>query len=125
MNLLAIAAGGALGAVARFILSGVISRLVGGAFPWGTLAVNVLGAFLMGAIVGWGVRVGGLSEALRLFLTTGVMGGFTTFSAFSLESVMLIERGDIGLAVLYAVASVLLTVLFLFLGLWLMRQGGV
>jgi CrcB protein len=120
--LLAVAGGGALGAVARYLMAGAVQRWSGGAFPWGTLAVNILGALLMGLIVEAAARFWTLSGDLRLFLTTGILGGFTTFSAFSLETALMIEKGDFTLAALYITASVVLTVLFLFCGLWLVRS---
>ena len=99
------------------------ARAFGLAFPWGTLVVNVLGSFIMGLLAGWlAFRAGtGWSQAVRLLLTTGVLGGFTTFSAFSLDTVLLWERGEIGLAALYAGASVGLSVMALVLGLALIR----
>lgn len=122
MAWLAVAAGGALGAVARFAMAGAVARAAGGSFPWGTLAVNVLGALLMGAIVEGAARAGAISADLKLFLTTGVLGGFTTFSAFSLETAMMMEKGDWASAFAYIAASVALTVLFLFCGMWAIRS---
>jgi len=123
MPWLAVAAGGALGAIARYAMAGAVQRLTGaGTFPWGTLAVNVLGALLMGIIVEASARFWTLSGDLRLFLTTGVLGGFTTFSAFSLETALMMEKGDWGVAIAYIAASVALTVLFLFCGMWAIRS---
>ena len=122
MPWLAVAAGGALGAVARYGMAGLVQRLTGGAFPWGTLAVNVMGAFLMGIIVEGTARVWTVPADLRLFLTTGTLGGFTTFSAFSLETALMIEKGDWLPAIAYIAASVALTVLFLFCGMWAVRS---
>lgn len=122
MPWLAVAAGGALGAVARYAMAGLVQRAAGGAFPWGTLAVNVLGALLMGLIVEGAARLWSMSPDLRLFLTTGVLGGFTTFSAFSLETALMIEKGDWLPAMAYIAASVALTVLFLFCGMWAVRS---
>lgn len=122
MPWLAVAAGGALGAVARYGMAGLVQRVAGGAFPWGTLAVNVLGALLMGIIVEGAARLWTVPTDLRLFLTTGVLGGFTTFSAFSLETVLMIEKGDWLPAIAYIAASVALTVLFLFCGMWAVRS---
>lgn len=121
MTLLYVGAGGALGAIARFVLAGLIQRTIGGAFPWGTLAVNVLGAFAMGAIVETCARFWSPAPDVRAFLTAGVLGGFTTFSAFSLEAGLMIEKGDWAGAAVYATASVLLCVLALFLAMWLIR----
>lgn len=121
MTFLYVGAGGALGAVTRFMLSGLIQRTVGGAFPWGTLVVNVLGAFAMGAIVETCARFWSPAPEIRAFLTTGLLGGFTTFSAFSLEAGLMVEKGDWAGAAVYSVASVVLCVLALFLALWLIR----
>lgn len=121
MTLLYVGAGGALGAVARLLLSGMIQRTVGGSFPWGTLAVNILGAFAMGVIVETAARFWSPAPEVRAFLTTGLLGGFTTFSAFSLEAGLMVEKGDWFGAAAYAVASVVLCVLALFFGLWLIR----
>ena len=119
--LLAIAAGGALGSLARHFLSSGIYNVTGTAFPWGILIVNVLGGFLMGLIVELGALKLNYNPELRAFLTTGILGGFTTFSAFSLDAALLIERGDWGGALLYMLGSVVLSVLALFGGLFLVR----
>lgn len=119
VNFLLVGAGGALGAMARY---GVARSLPVGAWPWATFLVNILGGLLMGLLVGWLVARGGTTqEPWRLFLGVGVLGGFTTFSAFSLEIVMMLERGMVGQALLYAGASVAAAALALMLGLWLMR----
>lgn len=121
MSTLYVAAGGAIGAAARYLMAGAVQRLAGGAFPWGTLAVNILGALIMGLIVAAVARFWNMSGDLRLFLTTGILGGFTTFSAFSLETGLMIEKGEWAAAGAYIVASVLLCVLALFFGLWIIR----
>jgi len=121
MTLLYVGAGGALGAMARYLMAGLVQRGVGGSFPWGTLAVNILGAFVMGLIVETAARLWSPSPELRAFLTTGILGGFTTFSAFSLETGLMIEKGQWALAAAYIAASVALCVLALFGGLWLIR----
>jgi CrcB protein len=99
------------------------ARFCGPAFPWGTLAVNVVGSFAMGAVAAWlAFRAGeGWSQPLRLFLTTGILGGFTTFSAFSLDAVLLWERGEIVSASAYVAGSVLLSIAGLVAGLALVR----
>lgn len=99
--------GGALGALARYLTGVVALRVMGPGFPWGTLAVNVLGAFAMGMLV---VALA-QKDATRLapFLMTGVLGGFTTFSAFSLDAVAMMERGQVLLAGFYVAASVVLS----------------
>ena len=120
--LLYVGAGGALGAMARFLVAGWVQRAAGGAFPWGTLSVNVAGAFAMGVVVAIALKAASFPADLRVFLTSGVLGGFTTFSAFSVETALMIEKGDFIPASLYIAASVILTVLFLFCGLWLVRS---
>lgn len=123
MNMIvAVALGGALGSLARYFSSGYVMRLLGMEFPFGTLAVNILGAFLMGFLVEALALKFSLSPALRGFLTVGFLGGFTTFSAFSLEVALLIERNTYTLAAGYVVASVVLSVGALFLGLFLGRM---
>ena len=121
--LLLVMLGGAVGAGFRYHLSGVALRNLGPNFPYGTLLVNLLGGFLMGILAGTLVRqfttIQG--EPLRLFLGVGVLGGFTTFSAFSLETVNMLTRGQAVQAAGYALASVAGSVLMLLLGLWLTR----
>jgi CrcB protein len=112
--------GGALGAGARHLFGRAALALFGPGFPWGTLGVNVIGGLLMGVLAGGLVRVGG-GEGMRLLLGVGVLGGFTTFSAFSLDTVLLIERGAAGLAATYVAASVLGAIAALYLGLRLTR----
>jgi CrcB protein len=92
-----------------------------GAFPAATMTVNVLGSFAMGLLASWFLARPGYSQDVRLFLTTGLLGGFTTFSAFSLDSVALIQRGQWGLAGLYVAGSVVAAIAALFLGLALTR----
>lgn len=120
-TVLAIAIGGGLGSLARHYLSSAIYQLTGPTFPWGILIVNVLGAFAMGLIVELSALKLNLSPELRAFLTTGMLGGFTTFSAFSLDAALLIERGDWLNAGTYIVGSVVLSVTALFAGLFLVR----
>src|SRR5688572_29968151 len=103
--------GAGIGGALRHGVNLGCARYCGVMFPWGTLTVNVLGSFAMGALAGWlAFKAGeGWSQSLRLFLTTGILGGFTTFSAFSLDAVLLWERGQMGLAAAYVAASVLLS----------------
>ncbi|PHR91374.1 MAG: fluoride efflux transporter CrcB [Robiginitomaculum sp.] len=121
-GLIYVALGGAIGASCRYLLGGVVFRAMGPGFPWGTLAANVIGGLLMGLLVGWlAFRVSG-GENLRLFLAVGVLGGFTTFSSFSLEALRMIETKAYGLATGYMSASVVLSVLAVFIGLMMARK---
>jgi CrcB protein len=115
--------GAGIGGALRHGVNVGCARMCGTAFPWGTLTVNVVGSFIMGAIAGWLASKAGeaWSQPLRLFLTTGILGGFTTFSAFSLDAVLIWERGQSGLAATYAAASVLLSIAGLVAGLCLAR----
>jgi fluoride exporter len=108
--------GGAIGAGLRYS----VGRHFGGAFPWGTLCVNLIGGFAMGIVAAL-VLKGSASETLRLFVGVGILGGFTTFSAFSLESWQMIQRGQIGLAGGYALASVVGSILMLGAGMMIAR----
>jgi CrcB protein len=116
--------GAGIGGVLRYGAVTLAARLIGFGFPWGTLTVNIVGSFLMGIIAEWLAHRIGVAwhESARLFLATGVLGGFTTFSAFSLEAVSLWQRGDLGLAVGYVSASVLFSILALGVGLGLVRS---
>lgn len=115
--------GAGIGGALRHGVNVGCARMCGTAFPWGTLTVNVVGSFIMGVLTAWlAFKAGeGWSQPLRLFLTTGILGGFTTFSAFSLDAVMLWERGQVGLAAAYVGASVLLSIVGLVAGLGLIR----
>lgn len=118
---LIVAAGGALGAVARY---GIGRLLPATGWPWATLTVNVVGGLLMGLLTGWLAFRGGVnSESPRLFAAVGVLGGFTTFSAFSLETALMIERRQLAMAGGYVAASVALSVLALFIGLMVARRA--
>ncbi|MEM7689104.1 MAG: fluoride efflux transporter CrcB [Pseudomonadota bacterium] len=124
MPSLLVALGGGLGALGRFHLGRAVTHLAGpnAGFPWGTLSANVIGSLAMGVLVGWLARHGGPgAENLRLLLGVGLLGGFTTFSAFSLEMILLIERGSLSLAILYVGASVVAGLGALYLGLVAMR----
>ena len=118
---LLVALGGGLGAMARHGLGQASLRAFGPGFPVGTMAANVLGGLLMGLLAGWLATVDGGRE-LRLLLGVGLLGGFTTFSAFSLDAMLLIEKGQWGLAALYIGGSVLLSVAALALGLLAARS---
>ena len=114
--------GGGLGAALRHGMNIAAARVLGTAFPYGTLIINVTGSILMGLIAGYFAFKGGASQHWRLFLTTGILGGYTTFSAFSLDAALLYERGESWAAALYVVLSVVLSILGLFAGLYIVRQ---
>ena len=114
--------GAGIGGALRHGVNLAAVRLFGQGFPFGTLIVNVLGSFLIGVLAGYFAHRTGLSQHLRLFLTTGILGGFTTFSAFSLDAALLVERNSHALAAGYVLASVGLAVAGFFLGLALFRQ---
>lgn len=119
--------GGGLGAVGRWAFGLAAARWLGTAWPWGTLGVNILGSFAMGFVMAWLLRGGAISpggENWRLFLATGILGGFTTFSAFSLESARMIETGQWGQAGLYGLTSVVVSIVALFAGMALGRLNG-
>jgi fluoride exporter len=124
---LLVALGGGLGAWLRFATGQLVQALLGiqraQAFPWTTLGVNTLGSLAMGLLAGWLARHGSNGETARLFLAVGVLGGFTTFSAFSLEIVSLAQRGQAGLAALYAAISLLAGVAGLLAGTAMMRSA--
>jgi CrcB protein len=115
--------GGGIGAACRHGVNIGVGRLLGTNFPWSAMLFNIVGSVLMGLIAAWfAFRSGAaMTQHARLFLTTGVLGGFTTFSAFSLDAALLWERGAVGQAVGYVAASVGLSILGLFAGLWLVR----
>ena len=124
LHLILVAVGGAIGASLRHLVNLASLRLVGPGFPWGTMAVNVAGCFAMGVFVELLARRFNASNELRLFIATGVLGGFTTFSAFSLDFAVLWERGTALPALAYAITSVIGSIVALFLGLWLARSIG-
>jgi len=116
--------GAGIGGALRHGVNVGAARLFGYGFPFGTLIVNVAGSFLMGLLAGFFAFRPGLDQHMRLFLTTGILGGFTTFSAFSLDTALLIERHSFGLAAGYAAGSVIASVTALFFGLALFRSAG-
>lgn len=121
-HLFLVCLGGGIGAGLRHLTNITATRLLGIAFPWGTLAVNSIGSLVMGLVIGWlALSVTGAQE-LRLFLATGILGGFTTFSAFSLDAVLLWQRGEVVQASFYVIGSVTAAILALFTGLWLARN---
>jgi CrcB protein len=120
-SIFAVAVGGAIGASGRYLFNLQMMRLFGTNFPWGTLGVNIIGSFVMGVLAESFALRFNVSSELRSFLMTGVLGGFTTFSAFSLDAGNMMERDAFGLAGLYVVASVVGSILALFLGLYATR----
>ncbi|WP_421091306.1 fluoride efflux transporter CrcB [Pseudochrobactrum sp. MP213Fo] len=126
MNFLIVFLGAGLGGAARYAVSVLLARFTGfTVFPVATFTVNIIGSLLMGLLIGYFAArsdMGGvLAQNWKLFLTTGIMGGFTTFSAFSLETVLLLERGDGVTALVYVLSSVILGAAALLAGLYLMR----
>ena len=124
LHLLLVAIGGAVGASVRHLVNLAALRIAGPNFPWGTMAINVAGSLAMGVFIELLARRFNASNELRLFVATGILGGFTTFSAFSLDFAVLWERGAMVSALGYALASVIGSLLALFLGLWLARSLG-
>jgi CrcB protein len=119
--IVAVAAGGALGSVARYLVGVGSGKLFGTDFPWGTLIINVTGSFLIGAFAGLFAAKWDLSQTMRIFLTVGICGGFTTFSTFSLDGYYLIERGQTLASFAYMAASVALSIGALIAALRLVR----
>ncbi len=119
----AVALGGAIGSVGRFWLASVMTALTGPRYPWGTLLINVLGSFVIGLVGGFTLTPGrvGVHPDIRIFLMTGVCGGFTTFSAFSLQTLELLQAGDVVPALGYGAGSVVLCVLATYAG-WLLGR---
>ena len=122
MGYLIVFLGGGIGAALRHGFNLVAARALGTAFPYGTLLINITGSFVMGLVVAYFAFKGDASQHWRLFLTTGILGGYTTFSAFSLDVALLYERGEIGLAALYVLLSVAFSIGGLFAGLALVRN---
>ncbi len=121
-NLFLVMIGGAVGTAARYLVGKAWLATVGPGYPWGTLTVNLVGGLLMGLLAGSLARFGQGGETIRVLLATGVLGGFTTFSAFSLEVMTMIERNDWSAALGYALISVIGAVGAVALGLWTVRS---
>ena len=121
---LAVAAGGAIGSVARFWMTGAMTAIAGPRLPWGTLLINVLGSFVIGLVAGITLTPArmGMHPDVRIFLMTGICGGFTTFSAFSLQTLELIQTGDVAPAFGYILGSVALCLLAVWCG-WLLGRA--
>jgi CrcB protein len=122
MGYLIVFLGGGIGAALRHGVNLIAARLAGTAFPYGTMTVNVIGSLVMGLLAAYFAFRGDASQHWRLFLTTGIIGGFTTFSAFSLDVALLYERGELGLAALYVAVSVAASIAALFAGFALVRS---
>jgi CrcB protein len=121
MNYILVFVGGGLGSSLRHTINVLCAKFIGTAFPHATFIINISGSTIMGLIAGYLAFKGEASQPWRLFLMTGVLGGYTTFSAFSLDAVLLYERGAIGLAAFYVVGSVAFSIAGLFAGLALIR----
>ncbi len=120
----AVALGGAIGSVARYLVGIGSGRLFGMAFPWGTLIINVTGSFLIGTFIALFAIRWDLSQAARVFLTVGICGGYTTFSTFSLDAFYLMERGELLSSAAYMIASVVMSVAALVAAIHLVRTVG-
>jgi CrcB protein len=122
-TLLLVGLGGAFGAICRYLLGVQAYRALGLGFPYGTFGANVIGGLLMGVLVGvLALRGGADQEKWRLLLGVGVLGGFTTFSSFSLEVGLMLQRRELAIAAAYSLASVVLSIAALFVGLFVMRK---
>jgi CrcB protein len=122
MNYVLVFIGGGLGSSLRHTINIVCTRCIGTGFPYGTFIINITGSTVMGLIAGYLAFKGEASQPWRLFLMTGILGGYTTFSAFSLDAALLYERGEVGLALFYVLGSVLFAIAGLFAGLALIRH---
>jgi CrcB protein len=124
LQVLLVFVGGGVGAAIRHLVNLGVARLAGTSFPWSTAIINVTGSFLMGVLVAFFAFKAGAnwSQHLRLFATTGILGGYTTFSTFSVDAALLWERGATGQAAAYVLGSVILSLVGVFGGLWLVRS---
>jgi len=122
MGFLIVFLGGGIGAALRHGVNLLMAQLVGTSFPFATMIENISGSLIMGMLIAYFAFVANAPQHMVLFLTTGILGGYTTFSAFSLDAARLYESGQLGLAVLYVLASVVLSIGGLFAGLALVRQ---
>lgn len=120
--ILAIAGGGAIGAILRHFVGMASLKFLGSGFPYGTLSVNIIGSFVMGALVAYFAHHWNPPQEVRAFLIVGLLGAFTTFSAFSLDTITLWERGEPVIALIYILASVIFSIFAVFAGLLLIRQ---
>ncbi|WP_137133963.1 fluoride efflux transporter CrcB [Rhizobium sp. FKY42] len=116
LNIVLVAVGGAFGSVCRYLTGILMTRLMGPAFPWGTITVNIVGSFAIGLLTELVARRFDASLEMRLLLVVGILGGFTTFSSFSLDTVALIEKGAVSSAVIYVFSSVVISLIATFAG---------
>ncbi|MDB2414273.1 fluoride efflux transporter CrcB [Rickettsiales bacterium] len=121
LTFLLVGLGGAIGAMGRYFTVSKISNIAGHGFPYGTLCVNVFGSLFMGMLIAYLVKTLPHSNELRAFLAVGILGGFTTFSAFSLDAISLFEKGLILQSAIYVISSVALSIFAVFLGLYMVR----
>lgn len=119
--ILSIACGGAIGAVLRYMLSSAVQNISGSSFPYGMLVCNVLGSMILGILYDSLSKVSLFSDNIKLFIQVGILGSFTTFSAFSLESFLMIEKGDYSAAIIFILISVILSILGLVSGIYFTR----
>lgn len=122
MGYLIVFLGGGVGAALRHGINLASARALGTAFPYGTLLINITGSLIMGLVAAYFAFKGDASQHWRLFLTTGILGGYTTFSAFSLDAALLYERGEVGMAAIYVIASVVISIAGLFAGFAIVRS---
>ncbi|HEY0626798.1 MAG TPA: CrcB family protein [Allosphingosinicella sp.] len=122
-NFLLVMIGGAIGAGVRYGVTLIAAQRASAAFPWGTWAVNLVGSLLAGLALGIILARGGEGDTIRVFILTGILGGFTTFSAFSAETAFMIFEGQYAAAAFYVASSVIGALLLTFLGLWLSGAG--
>lgn len=120
-QLLAIALGGAVGAALRWLLAGAVQRATGAAFPWGTLTVNAVGSFLLGFLFIYFLERSSMGELARLGVTVGLLGAFTTFSTYSLESILMLQEGDYAMAAANVIVQVVVCLVLAWLGVQLAR----
>ena len=123
MGYLVVFVGAGVGGAIRHFMNVWVARLMGTGFPWNSFVINVTGSLVMGLVAGWFALKGGATGHLRLFLATGILGGYTTFSAFSLDAILLWERHDYAGAAYYVGGSVALSLIGLVAGLWVMRTA--
>lgn len=121
MKIFYLMAGGALGSLLRYYTGGIAHKLVPGVFPWGTLAVNVIGSFVIGIL--WGLfELKNISPNMRMFIFIGFLGGFTTFSTFALETMNLVREGNMKFALINILVNNILAILFVFIGFFLAKS---